>query len=430
MMKIAFISEHASPLAQPGSIDCGGQNVYVAHLAQQLAQLGFAVDIFTRRENLWQKQIVRWKPNVRVIHVPAGPARYIPKENILPYMKEFAEFMIGFLRRDKTGYDLLHANFFMSGWVAQQVKRTLGLPFVITFHALGLIRRLLQGPADGFPPERIVIEQHLMHHADRIIAECMQDRLDMERHYQADRRHIDIVPCGFDPDELRPDREQARQRLGLGSQEFVILQLGRIVPRKGIDNVIESLAILRERHGIDARLLVVGGHMPEDNAPDSAEMARLMALSTALGLTDRIRFTGQKARHELADYYSAADVFVTTPWYEPFGITPLEAMACATPVVGAAVGGIKSTVQEGVTGYLVPPKNPEALADRLALLHTQPDHARALGEAGQQRVHRFYTWRSVAETMAGIYEQVADAAPAVHAQSTRSNLALQPSHPR
>lgn len=430
MLKIAIVSDHASPLAAPGSVDSGGQNVYVAHLAQQLAKLGYEIDIFTRRDSPGQPRVVQWQRNIRVIHVPAGPSSYIPKEKILPYMEEFANFMIGFTRKQKTRYDLVHANFFMSGLVAQKVKQALGIPFIMTFHALGLIRRLLQGSADTFPAERTAIEKSLMQDADHIIAECTQDRMDMERHYGADRRRIDIVPCGFEPEELWPVREEARLRLGLDPHEFIVLQLGRIVPRKGVDNVIESLAVLRERYRIRARLLVVGGQLSQDGAADSPELARLMALAVSLDLKQQIVFTGQKARSELAYYYSAADVFVTTPWYEPFGITPLEAMACATPVIGAAVGGIKSTVQEGITGYLVPPKNPEVLAERLALLHDDPAHARQLGEAGRRRAHKLYTWHSVAETIAAIYEKVVDSsaisiAPLVSVQEARPSMALQ-----
>jgi D-inositol-3-phosphate glycosyltransferase len=407
MLKIALVSEHASPLAAPGSIDSGGQNVYVAHLATELARLGYEVDVFTRRDSISQKEVVCWRDRVRVIHVNAGPPRTIPKEQLLPYMSTFARFMIEFARNEETVYDLLHANFFMSGLVAQQVKQALGIPYLITFHALGLIRRLCQGAADGFPAERIAIEKALMQDADRIVAECPQDRLDMERHYGASRRNIDIVPCGFDPHELRPMREQARQRLGLSADEFVVLQLGRMVPRKGVDNVIESLAVLRDQHHIRARLLVVGGDAPNQPLENCPELARLMALSASLGLQSQVDFIGQKARNELSLYYSAANVFVTTPWYEPFGITPLEAMACATPVIGSAVGGIKTTVLEGNTGYLVPPKNPQALAERLALLHDDPEHARALGEAGCRHVHQFYTWKSVAERIAAIYEKLA-----------------------
>ncbi|HEX5538284.1 MAG TPA: glycosyltransferase family 1 protein [Methylophilaceae bacterium] len=431
MLKIALVSEHASPLAAPGSVDCGGQNVYVAHLAIELARLGYEIDIFTRCDSPLQRQVVSWQPGIRVIHVPAGPPRFVPKEQLLPYMETFARFMIAFAEAEATAYDLVHANFFMSGLVAQRVKQALGIPYVITFHALGLVRRQSQGDADHFPAQRPAIEKTLMQDADRVIAECPQDRLDMERHYGAERSHIDVVPCGFDSEELWPMREQGRRLLGLSPDEFVILQLGRMVPRKGVDNVIESLAVLRERHGIQARLLVVGGDIQQDKAPDaSSELGRLMALTASLGLQQQVSFIGQKPRTELAAYYSAADVFVTTPWYEPFGITPLEAMACATPVIGAAVGGIKSTVQEGVTGYLVPPKNPEALAERLALLHDDPAHARELGEAGWQRAHQLYTWRSVAETIAAIYEKVAystavSMAPLVSVQAGWSSLALQ-----
>jgi D-inositol-3-phosphate glycosyltransferase len=414
MLNIALVSEHASPLAAPGSVDCGGQNVYVAHLALELARLGYKVDVFSRRESTVQKEVVQWQPNIRVINVPAGPAHYIPKEKILGYMPAFAQFMIDFVHREKLSYDVVHANFFMSGLVAQQVKDALGIPYVITFHALGLIRRISQGAADGFPAERVDIEKHLMQDADRVIAECPQDRLDMERHYGASRSRIDIVPCGFDPQEFRPIRSASRKKLEIGKNEFVVLQLGRMVPRKGVDNVIESMAVLRDRHGIRARLLVVGGHAPDGQLQDCPELARLMALTEKLGLQEQVVFTGQKAREELSHYYSAADVFVTTPWYEPFGITPLEAMACATPVIGAAVGGIKTTVQEGVTGYLVPPKNPDALAERLALLHDDPEHARQLGEAGCRHAHQFYTWESVAKRIAAIYEKVAGNTHAGH----------------
>lgn len=415
MLKIALVSDHASPLAAPGGVDCGGQNVYVAHLALQLARLGYQVDVFTRRDHPAQRELVRWRRKIRVIHVPAGPARYVPKEAMLPFMDGFAHFMIGFARRQNIAYDIVHANFFMSGLVAQQVRRALGIPFVITFHALGLVRRAAQGAADGFPAERVEIERGLLQGADRVIAECPQDRLDMERHYGAARGSIDVVPCGFDPLELRPVRPQARARLGLDAKEFLVLQLGRMVPRKGIDNVIDSLALLRERHRVRARLLVVGGDAPRAGHEAAPELGRLMARAAAHGLQRQVVFAGQKARAELLYYYSAADVFVTTPWYEPFGITPLEAMACATPVIGAAVGGIKSTVLEGRTGYLVPAKDPQALAARLALLHDDPAHARQLGEEGWRRAHQFYTWRSVAERIAAIYEQVAGAGAAPRA---------------
>ncbi len=411
LRRVAFVSDHASPLGKPGGPDCGGQNVYVANLARELAQSGYAIDIFTRRDAMAQKQLVQWRDNIRVIHVPAGPAHFVPKEHLLPYVDDFARFVTRFCRRQPHRYDLVHANFFMSGMVAQHLKQELGIPFVITFHALGHVRRHAQGVADGFPAARLRIEGELMRSADRIIAECPQDRLDMEQLYNAPAQRIDIAPCGFDPQELWPVPSRlARQKLGLAQGKFLVLQLGRMVPRKGIDTVIQGLALLRQRHGIDAQLVVVGGDDTARGLPPSPEFARLRALATELNLREHVIFTGRKDRNELRYYYSAADVFVTTPWYEPFGITPVEAMACARPVIGADVGGIKSTVVDGETGFLIPPRDPSALSDRLALLRANPSLARSMGDDGLRRAYQHYTWRAVAQKAVRIYATVLDGA--------------------
>lgn len=409
--QIAIISEHASPLASPGSIDCGGQNVYVASLARELALAGYLVDIFTRRDAFGQKQVVRWGENIRVIHVPAGPAHYVPKEQMLPYMDTFSRFVARFARRQAQLYDIVHANFFMSGMVAQHLKEALGIPYVITFHALGHVRRIAQGAADTFPPARLRIEDDLMRNADCIIAECPQDKLDMERLYGAPSERIEIAPCGFDPQELWPVPERyARARLGLSQEKFIVLQLGRMVPRKGVDTVIQGIALLRQRHGIDAELLVVGGEEQRRDGRESPELLRLRALAAELGVGHHVRFTGRKDRSELRYYYSAANVFVTTPWYEPFGITPVEAMACARPVIGAEVGGIKSTVVDGESGFLVPSRDPRALAERLAVLHNNPELAQSMGDEGLRRAYQHYTWRTVARKAASIYATVVDGA--------------------
>jgi glycosyltransferase involved in cell wall biosynthesis len=292
----------------------------------------------------------------------------------------------------------------MSGMAARRVKAALGIPYVITFHALGLVRRMHQGSADGFPAERIAIESELMQDAARIIAECPQDRQDMERLYGAPPRRIDIVPCGYDPAELWPVRASARARLGLAREEFVVLQLGRMVARKGVDNVIAGVAALRERFGIRARLVIVGSDAAGNAVCASPELRRLTALCEELDIAQQVLFAGRQPRERLRYYYSAADAFVTTPWYEPFGITPVEAMACGAPVIGAEVGGIKDTVVDGITGYLVPPNDPAALAQRLALLHSAPEHARRMGRQGMLRANRHYTWQSVATRVARVYE--------------------------
>jgi D-inositol-3-phosphate glycosyltransferase len=404
-MRIALISEHASPLAAIGGVDSGGQNIYVAHVARCLVEEGHVVDVFTRRDSRQQRPVVDVKPGLRVLHVAAGPARFVPKEQLLPWMPEFAgacERLCG----SGPHYDVVHANFFMSGWVALQLKRRLGLPFVITFHALGLVRREHQGQADAFPRERIDIERELVREADAIVAECPQDRADLMRLYAADPHKLTMVPCGFDVGEFSPmNRAFARSLLGLEPDAFVVLQLGRMVPRKGIDNVVRAVALLPRR--MAARLLVVGGDSdPADDAL-TPEIGRLRAIARDAGVEDIVTFCGCKPRAQLRAYYAAANVFVTTPWYEPFGITPLEAMACATPVIGSRVGGIQYSVADGITGYLVPPNDPAALAERLGFLQTRPALARQLGLAGVRRVHAMFTWERVTQQLIMIYRAAA-----------------------
>jgi D-inositol-3-phosphate glycosyltransferase len=406
-MRIALISEHASPLATLGGVDSGGQNIYVTHVAQCLARAGHHVDVLTRRDDAALPRVVDLRPGVRVVHIDAGPPSFVPKESLLRYMPDFARASEQLLRHS-VPYDLVHANFFMSGLVALRLKDTLGLPFAMTFHALGLVRQEHQKEADAFPPQRIEIERELVRRADAVIAECPQDHADLTRLYDADPRRLSMVPCGFDPDEFAPqDRALSRARLGLKADEFIVLQLGRMVPRKGVDNVIRSLAHLPA--DVPARVLVVGGESREPDEMLTPEIGRLRRLARELGVLQRVSFIGHRTRTELRDYYAAADVFASTPWYEPFGITPLEAMACGTPVVGSAVGGIRYSVRDGVTGFLVPPHDPQALAARLLQLHGNPALARALGRAGIRRTRSMFTWERVTDQLLDVYRAVRSA---------------------
>jgi len=407
-LRIAVISEHASPLATIGGIDAGGQNIYVAKTAEFLARMGHKVDVYTRRDDTALPTVVHLGPRLRVIQVDAGPPEPVAKERLLPYMPAFASFVERHAQR-YGGYDLAHANFFMSGWVARELKRAIGLPYVMTFHALGCVRQIHQREADAFPIERLAIEEELASGpdgADAVIAECPQDKLDLMRGCHAPADRLRIVPCGVDPGELAPQpRADARAALGLPQDDFVVLQLGRLVPRKGIDTVISAFARLAPS-GRSARLVIVGGDHRDPAQMRSAEVERLRALAHELHVADRVQFIGQRRRDELAPWYSASDVFVTTPWYEPFGITPLEAMACERPVIGSRVGGIKHTVVDGRTGFLVPPRDPAALADRLEVLRRDADLAAALGHAGGLRVRRGYTWQKVAVALDAVYADV------------------------
>ncbi len=407
MRTIAIISEHASPLAAPGGVDSGGQNVYVAHIARKLARLGFRVDVFTRRDRDTLPEIHNCGDGVRVIHVPAGPAAFVKKEELLGHMEAFSEYMTAFMKRQGTPYDLMHANFWMSGLVAANIKAVLGIPFVVTFHALGLVRRQHQGEDDGFPDQRFEAEQRIVQEADGIIAECPQDRDDLIRFYGADKDKIRDIPCGFDPQELWPINKRAAAReIGLQDDQWTVLQLGRMVPRKGVDTAICGFAQMVKKQNVPARMLVVGGEARTPDESITPEIGRLRKIAADEGVLDRMIFSGRRGREELKYYYSAADVFISTPWYEPFGITPVESMACGTPVIGARVGGIKHTVVDGETGYLVPPNDPQAIADRLLELYQDRNKLQQLRQNGIRRVNEFFTWRKVSESLARFYEDV------------------------
>jgi len=405
-VRIALISDHASPLTPPGAIDAGGQNVYVAEVARHQRALGHEVDVFTRRDDPSLPPEVVTPDGVRVVHVDAGPARPIPKERLLPFMDDFAASVERTARIRR--YDVVHANFWMSAIAGMRLQRSLGTPFVVTFHALGKIRRREQGAADGSPAAREAIETAAIRTADRVVAECPQDEYDLCELYGAERARISMVPAGYEPRELSPRwRYAARRRIHIPLGGPLILHVGRFVPRKGIDDAIRgaSAVLARMRH---ARMIIVGGHA--DDPASVQERARLERIARELEVRKQIAFAGSVPREGLRDFYAAADVFVTTPWYEPFGITPIEAMACGTPVIGSAVGGIGFTVRDGVTGFLVPPRAPEAIADALGEALSDRRRLRQMGRAAARHVHPTFTWRRIAEQLVGVYDEALDAA--------------------
>lgn len=412
--KIAFISEHASPLAVLGGTDSGGQNVYVDRVARHLSKLGYDVDIFTRWDNPRQAHIVRYESGIRVIHVRAGEKAFIPKENLFQYMDEFSGNMLELIKKERLNYEVIHAHFWMSGYVAAMVKKTIGVPFVITFHALGKVRRLHQGSADSFPDSRFHIEEMIVNQADAIIAECPQDKDDLMIHYYAKQEKIKVIPCGFDRAEFYPmEKRLCSIRLGLDPNEKIILQLGRMVPRKGVEDVIRGTSLLLKRKKFPVRLLVVGGESEDPCPVKTPEIGRLQCIADQEGISDRVTFVGRRGRNLLKYYYNAAHVFVSTPWYEPFGITPLEAMACGVPVVGTNVGGIKYSVEHEKTGFLVPVHEPEVLARRMLEILENPVVSKDLGLRAVRRVNRLFTWEIVTREIADLYEKINAGSPSL-----------------
>jgi glycosyltransferase involved in cell wall biosynthesis len=374
-------------------VDAGGQNVHVAALATELAALGHEVVVYTRREDASSAWRVPLAPGVVVEHVTAGPATYVPKDLVLPYMDEFAMQLHASWVRWRP--DVVHSHFWMSGKAAVAAAWSLRIPVVHTFHALGAVKRRHQGMKDTSPAERLEVEASLMERVDCIVATCSDEVFELLR-LGTGRRRVRIVPCGFDPTLFGPEGEcEARS-----SGHKRILVVGRLVERKGIGNTIEALRWLPE-----AELIVAGG--PDASALDSdPEVRRLRAVAAQQGVSGRVCFRGRVERTALPALYRSADVVVCAPWYEPFGIVPVEAMACGVPVVASAVGGLIDTVVDGVTGLHVPPRSPERIAEAVIALTADEGLRRRLGAEGARRMRARYTWARVASATQRVYAEI------------------------
>lgn len=386
-MKIAMVSEHASPLAAIGGVDAGGQNVHVASLAQAIAAQGHQVRVYTRRDDPGLAERVPLGEGVTVVHVPAGPAEPVAKDGLLPYVPEFGRWLAADLAADPP--DIVHSHFWMSGLAALGAARDLDLPIVHTYHALGVVKRRHQGCGDTSPPERVNAEIMIGRNVDAVIATCGDEVTELLR-MRVPRRSACVVPCGVDTDLFTPQPVAAST-----PKPRRLVSVGRLVPRKGLDTVIEALCGIK-----DAELVIAGGP-PADRLGDDPEVIRLRRVADAAGVADRVRFLGRLPRERVPGLLRSAALTVCVPWYEPFGMVALESMACGVPVVASAVGGQKETVVNGVTGILVPPRHPAAVARAAKRLLDEPLQRTAYGIAGADRARSRYAWpRIAAETLA------------------------------
>lgn len=392
-MKVAMVSEHASPLAVLGGVDAGGQNVHVAALAEAMAQQGAEVTVYTRRDDPSLDRQVQFTSGVVVEHVDAGPAEAIEKDRLLPHMTQFARELSQ--RWTEQRPDVVHAHFWMSGKASLDAALPLGIPVVQTYHALGIEKRRHQGSKDTSPASRLDEETRIARDCGRIVATATAEAFELVR-MGADKAKIAVVPCGVDLRLFQPlgpaeGRDRRRKRL---------LCISRLVERKGIADVINALTLLP-----DAELVIAGG--PELSQLDAdAEAQRLKQLAADLGVADRVVFRGRIERPNVPALMRSADAVVCYPWYEPFGIVPLEAMACGVPVVVAQVGGLVDSVVNGVTGIHVPPHDPLALADALRELLKNEKRCIELGLAGTRRANRRYGWARIASDTLAVYNDL------------------------
>jgi D-inositol-3-phosphate glycosyltransferase len=405
-LRVALVSEHASPLAAIGAVDAGGQNVHVAELASGLTRLGHEVVVYTRRDDPDLPGTVRTDDAYDVVHLDAGPAEVLAKDDLWPLMPVFADALRRHLRTERP--DVVHAHFWMSGWAATRAARGLGIATFVTFHALGSVKRRHQGAADTSPADRLDVELTVARRATGVVATCRDEVAELAA-MGVDLDRVDVVPCGVDVRHFttgaapldHPPRRQPHR----------IVSVGRLVPRKGYATIVEALVDLP-----DVELVVAGGHTVDGSV--EAEQVRLEALAAGLGVADRVHFIGQVGHFLMPALLCTADVVVCSPWYEPFGLVPLEAMACGVPVVASAVGGMLDSVADGETGLLVPPQDPAALAAALGGLLAHPERRAAYGRAGVRRARSLYSWDAVAAATAEVYDRALTGAGATPAAST------------
>ncbi len=408
MRRLAVLSLHTSPLAQPGAGDGGGMNVYVKELSSALARAGVHCDVYTRSARRGLAPVVEVEPGLRVHHVRAGPLATVAKEDLPELVDAFTEAV--FERLVGSLPDVLHANYWLSGVSGHTLKHQLELPLVSTFHTLARVKA--EASSEAEEAVRAKAEAEVVGCSDAILASSDDEAAQLERLYAADPHRTEIVPPGVNHELFFPgDRAQAQATLGLGDGP-VLLFVGRIQPLKGADVAVQAFAELvggfRLRHR-PGTLLIVGGPSGPSGA---AELRRVRALSAAAGLGERVRFVRPQPHEHLPVFYRAADVCLVPSRSESFGLVALEAAACGTPVVAAAVGGLRTVVVPGRTGYLVEGREPASYAARVEELLDQPNVATAMGRAAATRSHQ-YCWSITAARLRRLYADLTARRPVV-----------------
>jgi D-inositol-3-phosphate glycosyltransferase len=398
-LRVAMLSIHTCPLAALGGKETGGMNVYVREVSRELGRMGVAVDVFTRSQNSSIPRVVQLGEGARVIHLPAGDEAPMARERVYDHLDEFVDGVEAWRIAGSIDYDLIHAHYWLSGVAALTLKARWSAPVLQMFHTLGRLKnRVARSAAELEPLVRLEEETRIVSGADRIVAANVVERAELLRDYGAHASRIATIPCGVDTDLFRPgDRAEARRGLGLDERP-VLLWVGRIAPIKGLDTLLDAVARLSAT-GQSPRLLIVGGEADE---PANGHEASLRRRIERLRLEDTVRFIGPQPQSVLPVYYVAADVTVLPSYYESFGMVALEAMACGSPVIASRVGGLVTTVRDGVTGFLVPDSDVPALAERIESLIADPELRWRVGREGVRWAAQ-HRWPCVAEAVCREY---------------------------
>ena len=406
-LRVAVLSVHTCPLAALGGKETGGMNVYVREVARELGRMGVDVDVFTRSQNPEIPRVVALGANARVIHLPAGPEAPMPREEVHRHLPEFVANLEAFRRREGMDYSIVHSHYWLSGVAGLSLSRRWGVPLIQMFHTLGQLKNeVARAPEELEPDLRIAEEERIVVAADCLVASNPVERAHLVWYYRAAAERIRVIPCGVDTELFRPmDQGEAKAALGLGPAP-ALLYVGRLSPIKGLETLLEALPRVPQRGEPIPTLVVVGGDTDE---PQNGHVARLRERVATLGLGGAVRFLGAQPQEGLRLYYAAAEVTVMPSYYESFGMVALEAMACGRPVIASRVGGLTTTVQEGVTGYLVPEGDPLVLADRISAILRDADLRGRLGREAARRAAQ-YRWPCVAEAVCRLYTEFRPAA--------------------
>jgi D-inositol-3-phosphate glycosyltransferase len=359
-MRILMISDHADPLAPAGSKEVGGQNIYVYYLAKFLTRLGVNVDVFTRWDRRNKKQIVRINNNLRVIRIKAGPKGYMPRDNFLNIVDEFTDNLLKLVKKEKLQYDVIHSNYWFSALIGLKVKNRLKIPMAHVYHSIGqvrfetLSRYKMQKKDYEFFQKRIVEESRIAHESKSVITTSPIEKKIITKLFGVKPAKVKMIPIGIDSKIFHSTPTgQARKRIKFPEKGKLILYVGRIEWRKGIGTLLFAFREVIKQHP-SAKLYIVGGGKTKSSKKlDAAERDRLSRIVNQLKLHDNVKFVGAVNQENLRNYYAAADVTVVPSYYEPFGIVPLESMACGTPVVVSKTGGLQYTVVDGNPAFLM-----------------------------------------------------------------------------
>jgi D-inositol-3-phosphate glycosyltransferase len=404
-----MLSVHTCPLATLGGKETGGMNVYVRDLSRELCRRGIYVDVYTRSQNPNLPRVTHLADRGRVIHVKAGPEEPYNKNDIYYHLDEFVAGVKAQVAADGITYDLIYSHYWLSGLVAAALRRAWNIPFVQMFHTLAEMKnRVAQTPAEREPDRRLNCEREVMGLADGLIAATLLEKQEMDQFYGADSEKIAVVPPGVDLNFFKPmAQNQALDYLGMPHNHKMILFVGRIQPLKGIDTLIRALGLVKKQEPAlvdDVCVCIIGGDPHPDSAVEQAEFDRLQSLRAELELDNLVTLMGAKEQDTLVYYYAAAQMVVMPSHYESFGMVALEAMACGTPVVASDVGGLSFNIEDGYNGYLVPGRNPQAMADKIILLLRYQVLRDQLAEQARTWVTR-YSWVTIADELLEIFEQ-------------------------